>query len=147
MPTISTVRIRQVDNYKFLVDFGEGHPDLTVDEAPPIGSGDGPFPEQVLAASVSNCLCASLVFALGKYKQDAKGIEAVSSCRVERNDEGRFRVRSIDVEITMGAEELELPRVEQVLEQFERFCTVSESVKAGIPVTVAVRDGRGVYLK
>jgi hypothetical protein len=34
-----------------------------------------------------------------------------------------------------------------VLEQFERFCTVSESVKAGIPVAVSVADRDGTRLK
>jgi hypothetical protein len=33
------------------------------------------------------------------------------------------------------------------MEQFERFCTVSESVKAGVPVEVVVRDAAGIRLK
>ncbi|RZK79150.1 MAG: OsmC family peroxiredoxin, partial [Methylobacterium sp.] len=33
-----------------------------------------------------------------------------------------------------------------VLEQFQRFCTVSESVKLGIPIAVSVRDGTGAQL-
>jgi hypothetical protein len=36
-----------------------------------------------------------------------------------------------------------MPRIDRVLEQFQRFCTVSESVKAGIPVAVTVEDGGG----
>ena len=34
-------------------------------------------------------------------------------------------------------------QIDRVIEQFERFCTVSESVKAGVPVRVTVEDGAG----
>ena len=47
------------------------------------------------------------------------------------------------VEIALGTEAENLDRIDKVLEQFQRFCTVSESVKAGIPVTVSVSDGTG----
>ncbi|WP_336491367.1 OsmC family protein [Methylobacterium nigriterrae] len=147
MSSSPSITIRQVQGYQFLIDFGETISDLLVDEAEPIGRGEGPFPEQILVAGVTNCLCASLVFALAKYKQDAKGLTARSSCQVERNAEGRLRITGIDVVISFGAEAGEVQRIDKVLDQFERFCTVSESVKAGIPVTVAVHDADGRRLK
>ncbi|GJE18207.1 OsmC family protein [Methylobacterium marchantiae] len=140
------ITIRQIEGYRFEIDFGEAFPRLLADEAAPYGKGEGPFPEQILVAGVTNCLCASLVFALGKYRQDAPGIAATSSFRVERNEEGRLRIAGIEVGIALGAPAESLPRIDKVLEQFERFCTVSESVKAGIPVTVAVRDSDGTLL-
>jgi uncharacterized OsmC-like protein len=146
MATEPTIRIRQVEAYVFTVDFGEAVPALTTDEAPPIGAGRGPFPEQLLATGVANCLCASLVFALGKFRQDGRGVEAEGRCRVERNAEGRLRIVGIDVGIALGAAAADMPRIDRVIEQFQRFCTVSESVKAGVPVTVAVRDRDGVLL-
>jgi uncharacterized OsmC-like protein len=142
-----TIRITQVDAYVFTVDFGGALPALVTDEAPPIGGGTGPFPEQILIAGVSNCLCASLVFALGKFRQDARGVAAEAACRVERNAEGRLRIAGIDVRIELGAAAADMPRIDRVLEQFERFCTVSESVKAGIPVAVSVSDRDGRRLK
>jgi uncharacterized OsmC-like protein len=147
MAALPSVRIKLLHDYKFIVDFGEFHRDLLVDEAEPIGDGDGPFPEQILIASVTNCLCASLVFAMGKFKQDPRGIEATSSCIVERNAEGRLRISRVDVAISLGSSADEMPRLQQVLNQFERFCTVSESVKAGVPVVVVVHDRRGDRLK
>ena len=141
------VRIRQVDGYKFTVDFGPVLRDLVVDEAEPIGRGEGPSPEQMLITGVSNCLCASMVFALGKFRQDGCGVEAEARCRIERNAEGRLRIFGIDVAIALGAPASDMPRIDRVLDQFERFCTVSESVKAGIPVTVAVRDAEGRRLR
>jgi len=142
-----TIRITQVDAYVFTVDFGAALPALLTDEAPPIGGGTGPFPEQILISGVANCLCASLVFALGKFRQEARGVAAEAQCRVERNAGGRLRITGIDVRISLGAAAAEMPRIDRVLEQFERFCTVSESVKAGIPVSVSVTDGGGTRLK
>lgn len=140
------IKIKQIENYVFTVDFGKSLPDLIVDEAEPIGGGHGPFPEQLIAAGVANCLCASLVFALGKFRQDGGGVEAEAACRVERNGEGRLRIFGIDVRIRLGAEAVDLPRIDRVIAQFERFCTVSESVKRGIPVAVTVCDGKGTPL-
>ena len=143
MTTEARIGIRQIDGYRFMVEFGAAIPDLLVDEAAPIGEDAGPHPEQLLVASVANCLCASLVFALGKYKQDAGGVQAEASCRVARNEDNRLRVEAIDVAITLGASAEEMPRVDRAISQFQRFCTVSESVQAGVPVSVEVRDREG----
>jgi len=143
MTPAPSITISQVGDYVFTVDFGKALPALRVDEAEPIGGGTGPHPEQLLIAGVANCLCASLVFALGKFRQDAQGVAAEASCRVTRNLEGRLRITGIDVRILLGAESDAMPRIDRVLEQFQRFCTVSESVKAGIPVAVTVEDGGG----
>ena len=138
-----SITIRLVVGYRFLIVFGSAFPTLVSDEPEPIGREAGPSPEQLLIASVSNCLCASLAFALGKYRQESNGIAARASARVTRNAEHRLRLSGIDVEITLGAPASALPRLDRVLEQFETFCTVSESVKAGIPIAVAVHDVNG----
>jgi organic hydroperoxide reductase OsmC/OhrA len=147
MSSAPVIRIKQLDGYRFVVDFGPELPGLLVDEAPPVGGGEGPFPEQLLVAAVANCLCASMVFALGKFKQDAGGVAAEADCALGRNEEGRLRIQGIDVAITLGADAGDMDRIDRVLEQFERFCTVSESVKAGVPVSVRVSDGGGRRLK
>lgn len=145
--TNPAVKITQVSDYKFMVEFKGHAPTWLVDEPEPIGKGEGPQPEQLLIASVANCLCASLVFALGKFRQETKGIEATSCCHVERNAAGRLRVTGIEIDITLGANAATLDRIDQVLAQFENFCTVSESVKSGIPVHVSVYDDRRARLK
>lgn len=142
-----SIRIRQVEAYAFRIEFGESFVPLLTDEPEPIGGGTGPSPEQVLIAAVSNCLCASLAFALGKYRQEGGGVGAEAIGRVARNAEGRLRLVGIEVDIALGAPAESMDRLDRVLDQFERFCTVSESVKAGVPVAVAVRDGRGNRLK
>ena len=146
MAAAPSITITQVGDYVFAVDFGKALPALRVDEAEPIGGGTGPHPEQLLIAGVANCLCASLVFALGKFRQDGGGVSAEATCRIGRNDDERLRIVGIDVRITLGAAAADMPRIDRVLEQFQRFCTVSESVKRGIPVAVSVRDGAGTHL-
>ncbi|MDR4305037.1 OsmC family protein [Chelatococcus sambhunathii] len=141
------IRIRHVEDFRFLVDFGPPLAELAVDEAPPIGGGEGPFPEQLLLASVANCLVASMVFALGKFRQNPRGVSAEARCELGRNAEGRLRIQAIEVLISLDAEASEMDRIDRVLEQFERFCTVSESVKRGVPVSVTVRDGAGRQLR
>lgn len=142
-----SISIRQVEDYVFTIDFGAVMPALLVDEAAPIGGGTGPMPEQLLIAGVANCLCASLVFALSKFRQDGKGVAADAHCRIDRNPDGRLRVVGIDVALRLGAMAEGMPRIDRVLDQFERFCTVSESVKAGVPVAVEVYDAAGARLR
>jgi organic hydroperoxide reductase OsmC/OhrA len=142
-----SITLKQLSGYRFEIDFGSAFPAMTVDEPVPIGNGAGPCAEQLVIAAVANCLAASLAFALGKYRQEARGIEARSACRIVRNAEGRLRIAGIDVAIALGTEMHDLDRMNRVLAQFERFCTVSESIKAGIAVNVSITDRAGVRLR
>ncbi|MGE8355629.1 MAG: OsmC family peroxiredoxin, partial [Microvirgula sp.] len=68
-------------------------------------------------------------------------------CEVGRNAEGRMRVLSIDVVLRLGKAAAEVEHLDRILGQFEPFCTVSQSISAGVPVHVSVRDGRDAVLK
>lgn len=142
-----SVTITQKQNYQFLVDFGGGMPELLVDEPAPLGQGEGPAPTHMLAAAVANCLSASLLFSLKKFKQDAGGITTKATCVVDRNDKNRLRVLRMDVTIQLGKEGAQLAHLERVLGQFEDFCTVSQSVQTGIPIKITVTDSQGVRLE
>lgn len=139
-----SVTITRQDKYRFLVDYGSGLPTSVADEPAPLGDGDGPSPPHMLAASVANCLAASLVFAHGKFKEDPGQLAATAVCRIGRNDRNRLRVVGIDVSLTLGVAPETLAHLDRALAQFTDFCTVSQSVKSGIPltVTVAAPDGR-----
>lgn len=65
----SVVNLKLVEGYKFEVDFGD-FGTITTDEPEPLGTGSGPSPSQLLAAAVANCMAASLMFAVRKYKGD-----------------------------------------------------------------------------
>lgn len=142
-----TITITHQGQYQFLVDFGAGIGSILTDEPQPIGAGEGPSPEQMLLAGLTNCLCASLVFALAKFRQESNGMSAQAHCSMERNAKGRLRIKGVEVAIRLGAAGGEDAPMQRVLAQFEDFCTVTESVKRGIPVSVTVLDGAGTVLK
>ena len=64
-----SLQLSLINHYQFLVDFGEMG-QLHTDEPEPLGLGDGPNPSRLLAAAVANCLAASLLFAIRKFKED-----------------------------------------------------------------------------
>ena len=142
-----SITVTQQGNYQFLVDFGAALPPLLADESAPLGNGAGPAPSQLLLSAVANCLSSSLFFALQKFKQDAGGITATATARIDRNEENRLRVLDIAVTIRLGKSGSEISHLDRILAQFEPFCTVTESVRHGITVTVAVEDGLGVRVK
>lgn len=139
-----SITVTQQSNYQFLVDFGAALPQLLADEPAPLGAGAGPSPSHMLLAAVANCLSSSLYFALQKFKQDAGGITTTASARIDRNEEDRLRVLDIAVTIRLGKGGAEISHLDRVLAQFEAFCTVSQSVRHGIPISVAVEDGQGI---
>ena len=49
--------------------------------------------------------------------------------------------------LLQGGVDLGLATVYRVLAQFESFCTVTESIRQGFPVTVQVFDSTGAALK
>ncbi len=140
------VTLRQRDAYQFGIEFAASLPLLRSDEPPPLGQGNGPTPAQLLLAAVANCMSSSLLFALGKFKNDARGMTTTASAEIGRNDAGRLRVQHITVRIELGAAAAELQHLDRILAQFEEFCTVGQSVRAGIPTDIEVFDGSGARL-
>jgi len=122
-------------------------PAIYGDEPPPLGKGTGPSPSQLLAAAVGNCLSDSLLFALRKFKQNPEPIQTTATATIDRNAENRLRAMNINVKLTLGVAGASLAHLDRALEQFEEFCTVSQSVRQGIPVSVEVYDSGGERLK
>ncbi|MEZ5640427.1 MAG: OsmC family protein [Burkholderiaceae bacterium] len=142
-----TVHLVQRQDYQFTMQFGGAAPDWLADEPPPLGKGEGPSPVQLLSAAVGTCLSDSLLFALRKYKQAPEPIRCEVTAEVGRNPENRLRVLGMQVRLTLGVAAAGLQHLDRVLDQFEAFCTVSQSVGAGIPITVQVHDADGALLK
>ncbi len=140
------VDLVQEADYRFRIEFGGSVRALTGDEPPPLGSGKGPSPVQLLAASVGSCLSDSLLFALRKYKQEPEPLSCTVQATVGRNPEGRLRVLGMNVVLTLGVAAQALAHVERAVRQFEDFCTVTRSVGAAIPISVEVRDAGGKVL-
>lgn len=142
-----TFTLEQQDDFAFLIRFDQGIPPLLADEPPPLGKDAGPNPSRLLAAGVANCLSASLLFALRKFKNNPGPITTVVTAHMERNEAKRLRVGSVDVMIQVDSPADSLEHLDRVLDQFEDFCVVTQSVRSGFPVSVTVRDGTGKVIK
>lgn len=145
--SLVNVSLQQKQNYQFEVIFGGQVPVLLADEPAPMGAGLGPSPVQLLAAAVGNCLVDSLLFALRKFKQSPDPLRCDVEAQVGRNSEGRLRVLQIRAVLTLGVPAASLEHLDRVLEQFESFCTVTQSVGQGIAVVVEVFDSNLLRLK
>jgi organic hydroperoxide reductase OsmC/OhrA len=145
--TPHSVRLTQRRDYQFDVHFGAAIAPLLTDEPAPLGSGQGPSPDQLLAAAVGNCLSASLLFSLRKYKQQPEPISAEVNVETGRNTENRLRIKAMHVVLKLGQPAAALQHLDRALVQFEDFCTVTQSVRGSIDVSVQVLDALGVRLK
>lgn len=141
------VLLQQQEGYRFVATFADGTPELVCDEPPPLGERAGPSPMQLLAAAVGNCLCDSLLFAFRKFKQAPEPLSCRVKARLGRNAQGRLRVTAMQAELTLGTSAARLEHLARVLDQFEAFCTVTQSVSQAFPVDVRVRDAEGTWLK
>jgi organic hydroperoxide reductase OsmC/OhrA len=138
------VTLTQLSDYSFNVSFdGTEIPDLLTDEGAPLGGGKGPNPSRMLLAAIANCLSASLLFAMRKYKNTPGTIRAEVRGTLGRNAEGRMRVQHIDVDLHLPDAAESYDQFERILQQFENFCVVTESVRSGIEIAVQVHDGSG----
>jgi len=144
--TIS-VTLRQQHDYRFDIHFDDAMPVLTSDEPAPLGTGQGPSPVQLLCAAVGNCLSDSLLFALRKFKQAPDPLSCEVVAEVGRNPEGRVRVLNMAATLRLGVPAAQLEHLDRVLDQFEAFCTVTQSVGQGIPISIQVFDSEGTCVK
>lgn len=135
-----TVDLHFVRGYEFVATFrdAEGLPPIVFDEPAPLGEGSGPNAAAVLAAAIGNCLAASFAFCLRKTRVEPVDLRAAVVARVARNEHGRFRISSVDVELAPEVLETDRPRLERCERLFEDFCIVTESVRRGIPVNVKI---------
>lgn len=141
------IELRQQADFRFEVRFDNpAVPVLVTDEPSPIGGDAGPGPSQLLATAAANCLAASLLYAMRKYRNDPGRLRASARLQPVRNETGRLRIGSIDVDLHLGVPAKGLAHLERLLGQFEDFCTVTQSLRDSIPVQVRVFDGDGVRI-
>ena len=138
--------VRQSD-YRFEARFDDpGIPMLLTDEPAPLGGNAGPNPSRLLTVAVANCLAASLLFAMRKFKSDPGALRAVATVQMARNPQNRLRVGRIAVDLHLGTGASEVPMLDRILGQFEEFCVVTQSVRPAFPVDVRVLDTTGAVL-
>ena len=134
------VNLRFAGGYEFVASFADEDklPPLVFDEPVPLGEGAGPNAAAVLAAAIGDCLSSSFAFCLRKVRLEPVDLKADVVAHVARNEQGRFRISSIDVELSPEVLEQDRPRMQRCQQLFEDFCVVTESVRRGIPVNVKI---------
>lgn len=142
-----TLTLTQESDYAFRVAFDDtAIPALLTDEPTPLGGDAGPNPSRLLVTAVANCLAASLLFSLRKFKNSPATIVARARATMGRNEQNRLRVSHIAVAIELPEAADSYQHLERLLAQFENFCVVTESVRSGVAVDVTVRDAQGALV-
>jgi organic hydroperoxide reductase OsmC/OhrA len=134
-----TISAELTDGYRFLVDFHmDGVPALVMDEPAPLGRDAGPNAARVLAAAIANCLSASALFCLRKAHVQVDGMRTSATASLVRDQRGRLRVGAVNVRIQPQVTSGDAGRISRCLDLFEDYCVVTQSVRAGLPVSVEV---------
>jgi uncharacterized OsmC-like protein len=134
-----SISLDSVQDYEFRVKF-DGKEDLLIDEPEPVGHDKGPNPSKLLAAAVGGCLSISLLFCARKSRLNNLSIHSEVKVQHKRNEKGRLRIGKIEVEITPSFEDSDEQKLKRCLDLFEDFCVVTQSVRAGIDVSVNVKS-------
>jgi uncharacterized OsmC-like protein len=136
-----SIALDHIREFEFRVKFDKAqYQDLIIDEPTPVGSDKGPNASRLIAAAVGGCLSASLLFSAQKLQLAMSGLHADVKVRHTRNEKGRLRIGSIDVEITPEIMEPDEQKMRRCLNMFEDFCVVTQSVRKGIEVSVSVKS-------
>ena len=142
------IELVQLADYRFETHFDNAAvPALLTDEQAPLGGDAGPNPSRLLLTSVANCLMASLLFAMRKFKNEPGPLRTVAKASIVRNANNRLRIGRIAVDLHLGVMASKVNMLDRILGQFEEFCIVTQSVRAAIPVDVRVLDNAGTVLE
>jgi len=143
-----TIELVQQADYRFEVHFDNpAVPVLVTDEPAPLGGDAGPEPSRLLGTAVANCLAASLLFSMRKFKNAPDPIRATATVSMVRNEQKRLRVGRIAVDLHVAVPAAAITLLDRILAQFEDFCVVTQSVRQAFPVDVRVFDSAGVLLQ
>lgn len=133
--------LEHVDGFRFVSQAGEdgkphGEPFYS-DEPDPVGEASAPATPALLGAAVGHCLSASLLEVLRHAHLEVSSLSTRVVSVVRADSQGLPRIDHVDVVIKpvlaqFGARAL---RCEEV---FERYCTVSSSVRQGVDIRVRV---------
>lgn len=131
------VEVDRMTAFGFNATFpGKPYDGVRFDEPAPLGADAAPSAERMLAATIGNCLAASLLLCLEKSRADVGDIKAVVEGRLGRNERGRWRITELHV--TLHAPGVAPEKLARCRELFEDYCIVTQSVRSGLKVDVEV---------
>lgn len=133
-------KLQLIDGYKFDVQSDLDYiADYVVDETKPDGEGSGPNPTRLLSAAVGHCMSSSLIYCLKKARIPIQNLCTTVKTNLYRNENGRLRIRSIDIQIDLKVDAEYKNRINRCLTLFEDYCTVTQSIRKGIQVSVQTK--------
>jgi uncharacterized OsmC-like protein len=136
------IAVEQTADFEFRVHFDKPeYGELHLDEPPPLGKDTGPNAGRLLAAAIGNCISASLLFASRKSGASITSMRAEVKVEVVRNENRRLRIGRLSVVLNAGVAPGDEEKVKKAAEIFEDFCTITASVRQGIPVDLTLRTG------
>lgn len=137
----NTIRLKMEKDMIFKCDLGIKDKDCFIDELhDEVDDMIGPNPTMLLGSAVLGCLSSSLIFCIGKKKMSLDDLEAQAEIKGKRNEKGYLRVTEINVKLIPKTNDKDVQRrLQSCLKIFENFCTVTQSVRKGIPVNVDVQ--------
>jgi len=131
--------VHREKGYKSSVTFDELRGvELHMDEPKPVGTSEGPSAAMMLSSAVGHCLTSSLMFCMEKSRGSVKDIEADVETSLIRNDNGRWRVAGIKVNMKVDVNDIDKEKLERCKSIFEDFCIVTASVREGVKIDVEV---------
>jgi organic hydroperoxide reductase OsmC/OhrA len=134
---VTAITAERQGGYRFRVRFTDPRTaDLVTDESPPLGSRLGPNPVELLGAAVGTCMASSLLYCLHRAHIEPGSLEVEVEAVKGRDSDGRLRVQALRVRLIPAVGDEARGRMRRCAELFESFCTVAESVRAGIPMDV-----------
>jgi len=141
-----SVELEHLDGFRFRTAFGEGIPEVVMDEPRPLGEGSGPDAARLLGAAIGDCLSASLLLCLQKSRVEVRSLRTAVKLTIARNEQGRLRVSNGTVQIALEAD-AEATKLERCARMFEDYCIVTATVRRAFPVDVRIVDpaGREIY--
>ncbi len=135
-----SITLERIQDYEFRVKFDKVQfQELMLDEPPPLGRDTAPNASRILAAAVGTCLSASLAFCAQKSRVQLHALNTRVDVWFARNEKGRLRIGKIDVAIEPKFDQADLEKVKRCVGFFEDYCTVSQSIRAGIPISVSIK--------
>jgi len=100
----------------------------------------GPNPARLLAAAVLGCMSASFIFCLQKKQFTLDDLKAEAEIIIVRNEKKLSRVKEINIKLVpITSDPAILKRINQCSKFFEQYCTITESVRAGIQVNLDIK--------
>jgi len=134
-----SISVDQVESYQFRVSFDKPqYGQLLMDEPPPLGQDTAPSAGRILAAAIGDCLSASFLFAAKKNGLSVNGMHTDLTVEVIRNENRRYRIGRIRVTLDPKLAEADAEKARAAAAMFEDFCTITASVRQGIPIDVSV---------